>query len=70
MMRDSGINVKLDIDDLIDKLEAMKEDDYVTVSITIKSDGYINEVELSAVSIEDDNNISYGVLEDIGDDFL
>jgi hypothetical protein len=42
--------IRVDVDDLCDKLEAMKEDDYVTVELEIIEDDYSSELAVSAVS--------------------
>lgn len=70
MRKGSGVSIRLDIDDVLEKLEAMKEDDFVTVELTIDSDGYNTEIILCAVGIEEDENISYGRLEDLGEDLI
>jgi len=70
MKKGGNISIRVDIDELIDKLEAIREDDFVTTELSIDSDGYDTELEVSAVSIEDDNNISYGKLEGLGEDFI
>ena len=69
-MRETGISVKVDIDELMDKLEAMREDDFVTVEIAFSSNGYEDEIELSAVGIDEDEKISYGKIEGLNDDFI
>jgi hypothetical protein len=69
-MRDTAINIKVDIDDLAERLEAMREDDYVTAELAINSDGYSSELELFAVGIEDEEKLSYGKIEEQSDDFI
>lgn len=69
-MRDNGYSIRVDIDELMDKLDAMKEDDFVTAELTINSDGYESEIELYAVGIEEDERVSYGVVEGQSDDFM
>lgn len=69
-MEDTSISIKVDIDELESKLIAMKEDDFVTVELILKSDGYDTEMQISAVSIEEEENVSYGTLECLGDDFF
>lgn len=55
-------SIKVDIDELLDKLNAMKEDDYVTTELQIEEDDYCSELLVSAVSFELDEPISYGSL--------
>lgn len=62
--------IRVDIDELFDKLEAMKEDDYVTVEIEIIEDDYSNELAISAVSFEEDEPISYGTVCQVEDELL
>lgn len=52
--------IVVDISELIDKLDAMTEDDYVDTLLEIKEDEYTNELEVSAISIDSDEPISYG----------
>ena len=70
MRKGSGVSIRLDIDDVLEKLEAMKEDDFVTVELTIDSDGYSTEIELCALGIDEEENISYGRLEDLGEELI
>ena len=69
-MRDTGFSVKVDIDELMEKLDAMREDDFVTVEIAFSSNGYESEIELTAVGIDDDEKISYGKIEGQNEDFM
>ena len=62
--------IRVDIDDLSDKLEAMKEDDYVTVEREILEDDYSAELAVSAVSFEEDEPISYGTVCQVDDELL
>jgi hypothetical protein len=62
--------IRVDIDDLCDKLEAMKEDDYVTVELEILEDDYSSELEVSAVSFEESEPISYGTVCQVDDELL
>lgn len=61
--------IRVDIDELMDKLEAMKEDDYVTTELEIEGDEYSSELIVSAVSFEQDEPIGYGSVCEITDDF-
>lgn len=62
--------IKVDIDDLLDKLEAMREDDYVTAKLTIENDGYSSELVVEAVSFESDTPISYGEVPEASDELM
>ena len=64
------ISIRVNIDELIDKLEAMRADDYVTAILTTKGDEYDEELELAAFSVEDDSSISYGSISGASDDFI
>lgn len=68
-MREQNLSIRIDIDELTDKLEAMREDDYVSAEIVITSDGYDSEMEVIAVGIDEEERVSYGKLESIGDAF-
>ena len=70
MSRKNNISLKLDIEELMSKLESMLEDDYVTADITIKADEYDIEICIGAVDIEQDQVVSYSTLENLADDFL
>ena len=65
-----NVSLRVNIDELIDKLEAMREDDYVTVVLTIKGDEYDEEMDVSAFSIEDDSLISYGSISGSSEEFI
>ena len=62
--------IRVDVDDLCYKLEAMKEDDYVTVELEIIEDDYSSELAVSAVSFEEDEPISYGTVCQVDDELL
>ena len=62
--------IRVDVGDLCDKLEAMKEDDYVTVELEIIEDDYSSELAVSAVSFEEDEPISYGTVCQVDDELL
>ena len=62
--------IRVDVDDLCDKLEAMKEDDYVTVELEIIEDDYSSELAVSAVSFEEDEPISYGTVCQVDDELI
>lgn len=55
--------IKVDIDELLDKLEEVKNDDFATVELTIDTDddGY-KELLVSAVSFDEDEPINYGII--------
>ena len=57
----SGDNsIFVNVDELIDKLEAIKEDEFSTVKISLETEGYSNVLSLEVVSIDSDEPISYG----------
>lgn len=62
--------IRVDIDDLYDKLEAMREDDYVTAELEILEDDYSSELAVSAVSFEEDEPISYGTVCQADDELI
>lgn len=62
--------IRVDIDDLTEKLEAMKEDDFVTVELDIVEDDYTSELMLSAVSFEMEEPVSYGSIGQTDDELL
>lgn len=57
-------SITVDIDELVDKLESMKEDDYVSAKLTLVEDDYTNELAIAAVGIEDEEEVSYGTLDE------
>lgn len=62
--------IVVDIDELIDKLDAMTEDDFVQVLLEINEDEYTSELEVSAISIESDEPISYGSIPEASEDLI
>lgn len=63
------MKIRVDIEALIEKLEAMLEDDYVTAEIEIEDDDYLGELHVSAVSF-DSEPVSYGSLSEIEDELF
>lgn len=62
--------IKVDLNDLIQKLKLIDEDGYSSVIVEIESDEYSSELRLSAQSIEDDEPIEYGAVTEETDDFM
>ena len=62
--------IVVDIDELIDKLDAMTEDDFVQVLLEINEDEYTSELEVSAISIDSDEPISYGSIPEASEDII
>ena len=62
--------IKVDLNDLIQKLKLIDEDGYSSVIVEIESDEYSNELRLSAQSIEDEEPIEYGTVAEETDDFM
>lgn len=52
--------IRVDIDDLSDKLNAMKDEDYVTTELSIEEDAYSAELNVAAVSFDSDEPIDFG----------
>ena len=46
--------IRVDIDELSEKLDAMREDDFVTAELEIEEDNYDSELKVSDVSFEYD----------------
>lgn len=62
-------SINVDIDELIDKLNAMVEDGFVTVKLTIVEDDYISELRVDAVGIDDEDSLGYGSVNEVLSDF-
>lgn len=62
--------IRVDIDELSEKLDAMREDDFVTAELEIEEDNYDSELKVSAVSFEYDDPISYGVVPEVSDELI
>lgn len=58
-------SIKIDIDEMIEKLEAMKEEDFVTCRLTIQNGDYLNELQVEAVGIDEEDVTSYGSLDEV-----
>lgn len=58
--------IRVDIDELMGKLDEIRSDDYVTVELDIPDDEYDNafdrELIISAVTFEDEEPIGYGAI--------
>lgn len=68
-MGDFVESIAVDIDDLIEKLNMMKEDNFVSAKLTIRYDGYCKEISIEAVGIGEESDTSYGSLDEINLDF-
>lgn len=69
-MNEQVVKIKIDIEELMDKLTAMLEDDYVSAKLILTSDGYDTELEVIAVGIEEEENLSYGSLEGMREEIM
>lgn len=54
--------IRVDIEDLMDRLNDLLEDDYVTAELEIEADKFSSELKVSAVSFEQDDPIPYGTV--------
>jgi hypothetical protein len=62
--------IKVDIDEMIERLQEMKEDDYVTAELEIIADSYDCELKLSAVSFDSEEPIDYGTVAETLDELM
>lgn len=60
--------IKVDIDELMDKLQDIKDDDYTTVELRIVNDEYSSELELGAYSFDSDEPKQYGSIDEVLDE--
>ena len=61
--------ITVDIDELIEKLSAIKEDDFTTVTLSIVGDEYISELAFSVSSFDSEEPISYGSINESSEEF-
>ncbi len=63
--------IKVDIEELLDILKSMADEEYSTVELQINSTDYFDDYTLSlkAIDISSGEDIDYGVLRCIPDDF-
>lgn len=66
-----SISIKIDIEELMDKLKEMSEDEFVTVELTINASNYYDDytLGLKAINISEEEDADYGELNCISDDF-
>lgn len=64
-------HIRVDIEELMEKLKEMQEDDFTTVELTINTSNYYDDFTLAlrAVDISDNNNVEYGEIMNISDEF-
>lgn len=64
--------IRVDIEELIERLNQMLEDGFATAEISIVSSNYIDDttLSLSAVDISQDNNVEYGEVCGISEEFI
>ena len=55
-------SITVDIDDILDKLYAIKEDDFSTVKLELVGDEYSQELSISAISFDSESPIGYGTV--------
>ena len=60
--------IRVDVDDLLEKLNEVKEDEYTTVELEIDADEYCSELLVSAVSFDMPEPYPYGSLAEIKDE--
>lgn len=59
------MNINIDIEELIEKLQAMLNDDYATAQLEISTERFGSELKVSAVSFEYDEPIHYGTVREV-----
>lgn len=64
--------IKVDIEDLLDKLNSMLDDEFSVVELVIDSDGFYDEsiLKLKAIDISEDEDADYGEVQGISDEFI
>ena len=64
--------ITIEIEELIDRLNQMKEDGFVTAELTIVDTDYIDDTTLAlrAIDISQSGNIDYGELQSISDELF
>ena len=62
--------IKVEIDELMDKLNEIKDNDYTTVELLIATDDYDTELCLSAVSFEEDEPINFGSIAELDEELM
>lgn len=60
--------IRVDVDDLLSKVNAIKEDDFVTLELEIEEDDYIKELSINAIGIDGEDATSYGTLSEVDDE--
>ena len=61
--------IRVDIDELLDKLHAVNEDGFTTVELEINSDEYgCSELAINAIGVEIEEPVSYGSLTEVDDE--
>lgn len=70
-MNSTDTTIKVDIEELIDKLTAMVEEGFTVAQLSIITSNYMNDFELrvGAVDLSEDENIEYGSIACIPDEF-
>ena len=61
--------IRVDVDELKETIEEIKEDSYSTIELEIEGDGYYNQLNVSAVSIEEPEPIPYGSISEVVNEF-
>lgn len=57
-------SIIVSIDNLIDKLQEIKDDYYVTVKITIEKEEDDKVIELQAIGLSEEDNANYGCIQE------
>lgn len=63
------MKIRVDVETLIEKLEAMIEDDYVTAELEIEEDDYLGELHITAIGF-DSEPVSYGSISETEDELF
>ena len=63
--------IKVDIEELIQRLQNMLDDEFVTVELTINTENYYDDytLGLKAIDISQEENVEYGELGCVSDYF-
>ena len=64
MLNQSDNSIIISIDNLIDKLQMIKEDYYVKVKLTIDKEDDEKIIELQAIGLYDEDNANYGCIQE------
>lgn len=62
--------IKVDVDELIERLQEVRQDEFVIVELDIEESSYDCEMHIRAIGLDDTETTDYGEISEVNDELI